>query len=103
MQSLILTSTQRPHNEFTSRREVAIPIRSDESLARAIITGTYDIPTDLDPITTLILREIEKLGMKIVNGENIKITIISEEFKKFWEERKQIHLVFHVWNTLWAL
>ena len=24
---------------------------SDESLARAIITGTYDIPTDLDPAT----------------------------------------------------
>jgi hypothetical protein len=42
---------------------------SDESLARSIITGTYDIPTDMDPATKLILEEIGKLGMKIVNGD----------------------------------
>ncbi len=42
---------------------------SDESLARLIITGMYDIPTDMDPATKLILEEIGKLGMKIVNGD----------------------------------
>ncbi len=42
----------------------------DESLAKTIITGTYDIPTNLDPATAMILREIGKLGMKIVNGDN---------------------------------
>jgi len=39
---------------------------SDEALAKAIITGTYKIPTDLDPVTAMILKEIGKLGMKIV-------------------------------------
>jgi hypothetical protein len=32
---------------------------SDKSLARSIILGTYDIPSDLDPATKLILEEIE--------------------------------------------
>jgi hypothetical protein len=59
---------------------------SDKSLARAIITGTYDIPTNLDPTTTLILQEIGKLGMKIVNGNNNKIIITPEEFKHFWKK-----------------
>ena len=43
---------------------------SNKSLAKAIITGTYDIPTDLEPATAMILKEIGKLGMKIVNGDN---------------------------------
>ncbi len=47
----------------------------DEALARSIITGMYDIPSDMDPATKLILEEIEKLGMKIVNGEGSKILI----------------------------
>ncbi len=37
---------------------------SDEALARSIITGTYNIPSDMDPVTKLILEEIEKLGIK---------------------------------------
>ncbi len=57
---------------------------SDESLAKAIITGTYDVPTDIDPATAMILKEIGKLGMKIVNGENNKIIITPEDFKQFW-------------------
>ncbi len=36
----------------------------DEELARSIITGTFDIPSDLDPATTLILKEIRKNGCK---------------------------------------
>ena len=48
---------------------------SDESLAKSIITGTYEIPTDLDPATRLILEEIGRLGMKIVNGEENEIVI----------------------------
>ncbi len=39
----------------------------DEALARSIITGTYDIPSDMDPATKLILEKIGKLGIKIVN------------------------------------
>jgi len=57
---------------------------SDESLARAIITGTYDIPTDLDPATKLILEEIGKLGVKIVNGDESEIIITPDDFQRFW-------------------
>ncbi len=59
---------------------------SDESLAKAIITGTYNIPTDLDPATAMILKEIGKLGMKIVNGKNNKIIFTPEDFKNFWKK-----------------
>ncbi len=37
---------------------------SDESLARSIIMDTYNIPSDMDPATKLILEEIGKLGVK---------------------------------------
>jgi len=46
---------------------------SVEALAKAIITGTYDIPTSLDPATAMILEEIGKLGIKIVNGDSNEI------------------------------
>ncbi len=55
----------------------------DETLARSIITGTYDIPSDMDPATKLILKEIGRLGMNIVNGEGSKIVITPEDFKRF--------------------
>ncbi len=41
----------------------------NKELARLIITGTYDIPTNLDPATTLILKEVGKMGLKIMNRE----------------------------------
>ena len=53
---------------------------SDESLAKSIITGTYEIPMDLDPATRLILEEIGRRGMKIVNGEENEIVITPEDF-----------------------
>ncbi len=59
---------------------------SDESLARAIITGTYDIPANLDPATVMILQEIGKLGMKIVQSKHYKIIITPEDFKHFWKK-----------------
>jgi uncharacterized protein YlzI (FlbEa/FlbD family) len=62
---------------------------SEEALARSIIAGTYDIPSDMDPATKLILEEIGKLGMKIVNGEGSKIIITPEDFKQFWKKVKE--------------
>jgi hypothetical protein len=53
-------------------------------LARSIITGTFDIPADLDPATTLILKEIGKTGLKIMNREGKEIIITPEEFTFFW-------------------
>jgi hypothetical protein len=58
----------------------------DEKLARSIITGTYDIPTNLDAATTLILKEIGKIGLKIMNREGKEIIITPEEFIQFWNK-----------------
>jgi hypothetical protein len=45
----------------------------DKSLAKAIIMGTYEIPSDMDPATTLILEEIGRLGVKLGTrkGQNL--------------------------------
>jgi hypothetical protein len=59
---------------------------SSESLARSIILGTYDIPFDMDPATKLILEEISKLVIKIVNGEGNEIIITPDDFKHFWRK-----------------
>jgi hypothetical protein len=58
----------------------------DELLARKIIMVTYDIPSDMDPATKLILEEIGKLGVKIMNGEGNEIIITPDEFKHFWSK-----------------
>ncbi len=57
---------------------------SNKSLAQAIITGTYEIPSDIDPATKLILEEIGKLGVKLVNKEGTKIIVTPEDFQRFW-------------------
>jgi hypothetical protein len=58
---------------------------SDESLTKAIITGMYNIPTNLDPTTAMILKEIGTLGMKIVNGNANEIIITPEDLRCFWK------------------
>ena len=55
----------------------------DEELTTSIITGTYDIPADLDPATALILTEIGQMGLKITNGEGNEIIITPAEFTLF--------------------
>jgi hypothetical protein len=55
----------------------------DKDLVRSIIEGTYNIPSDMDPATKIILEEIERPGMKIVNGKGSKIVITPEDFKRF--------------------
>ncbi len=62
---------------------------SDEEMAKSIITGTYDIPSDMDPATKLILKEIARLGIKILNDKDNKITITPEDFKQFWRRVKE--------------
>ncbi len=62
---------------------------SDKEMAKSIITGTYDIPSDMDPATKLILEEIGRLGIKILNGKGNEITITPEDFKKFWRRVKK--------------
>jgi hypothetical protein len=59
---------------------------SNESLAHSIIMGTHDIPADMDPAKKLILEEIGKLGVKLVNGEGNKIIITPEDLRRFWKK-----------------
>jgi hypothetical protein len=59
---------------------------SDEALAKAITTGTYEIPIELDPATAMILKEVGKLGIKIVNSDSNEIIIMPEAFKLFWKK-----------------
>ncbi len=40
----------------------------------------------MDPATAMILQEIGKLGMNIVNSNNNKIIITPEDFKRFWKK-----------------
>ncbi len=58
----------------------------DEALALSIITGLYYIPSDMDPATKLILEEIGKLRIKIVNGKGSEIAITHEDFERFWRK-----------------
>jgi hypothetical protein len=58
---------------------------SDKALVRAIITKTYDIPSDMDPATKLILEEIGNIGVKLINEERTEIVITPEDFTQFWK------------------
>ena len=53
---------------------------SIKALARAIITKMYNIPSDMDPATKLILEEIGNLGVKLINKEGTEILIMPEDF-----------------------
>ncbi len=65
---------------------------SDETLACSIIMGTYKIPAKMDPATKLILEEIGQLGVKLVNGEGKKITIMPEDFRCSWTKVNEFTL-----------
>jgi hypothetical protein len=58
---------------------------SNKALVRAIITKTYNIPSDMDPATKLILEEIGNLGVKLINKEGTAIVIMPEDFTHFWK------------------
>ncbi len=38
----------------------------------------------MDPATKLILEEIGKFGIKLINGEGTEIIITPEDFQQFW-------------------
>jgi hypothetical protein len=62
---------------------------ADEEIARQIISGTYEIPLNLDPATTLVPQEIGRMGVKMINGEGDEIVISQEDFKNFWKRVKE--------------
>ena len=61
----------------------------DEEVARQIITGTFEIPDDIEPATAMILEEIGRMGKKIVTEEGSEIDISPEEFKQFVKRIKE--------------
>ena len=69
---------------------------SDDKTARQIITGTYNIPEKMDTATKSILKEIDRMGEKIVNEEGSKIEITSEDFQCFWRRVKEF-----TYSSLW--
>ena len=56
----------------------------DKETARQIITSTHNIPEEMDTATKLIIEDIGRIRVKIVNGEGRKIEITPEDFKLFW-------------------
>ncbi len=56
----------------------------DKALAQSIITGTYEIHSDMDPSTKLILKEVGKLVVKLINKEGTEVIILPKDFKLFW-------------------
>ena len=58
----------------------------DESIAKAIVDGTCEIPPELDEATKYILREIREIGRVIRKGEGHEITFTTEGFQKFWRK-----------------
>jgi len=64
----------------------------DNETARQIITGTYNITEEMITATKFILKEIGRMGVKIVNEEGSKIEITSEDFQCFWRRVKEFTL-----------
>ena len=57
----------------------------DEEIAKTIVEGTYEVPTDLDEATTYILQEIGSTGMEIQNEEEEEIIITPDDLRRFWK------------------
>ena len=74
------------HNAPIMKHLLAGKLRylEDESIAKAIVDGTYEIPPELDEATTYILWEIGDMGRETRKGEGHEITFTTEEFQTFW-------------------
>jgi hypothetical protein len=86
MGRLIYGSLRTRYIANTSWGSQRLQYLSNKTLARSILMVTYNIPSVMDPATILILEEISKLGIKIVNGEGNEIIITPDNFKRFWQK-----------------
>ncbi len=68
----------------------------DEDLARSIITGTFDIPSDLDPATTLILKEIGRMGRQ-------RDYYHSSGIHPILEKGRRVYILIKLGSSLWSL
>ncbi len=55
------------------------------------------------PAMKLTLKEIWKLGIKIVNKEGNKVVITPEQFQSFWRRVNEFTFVINVGGTLQPL
>ena len=76
------------HNAPIMKHLLAGKLRylEDESIAKAIVDGTYEILPELDEATKYILREIGEMGRVIRKREGHEITFITEDFQMFWRK-----------------
>jgi hypothetical protein len=54
--------------------------------------GIYKIPSDMDLATKLILKEVGRLGVNLINKEGTEIIITLEDFKRFWKKVGEFNL-----------
>jgi hypothetical protein len=73
----------------------------DEELARSIITGTFDILADLDSATTLILKEIGKMGFKNNEQGRQRDYYHPRGIHPFLEKGRRVHILVKLRSTLW--
>lgn len=63
---------------------------SNAEVAFAIIEGTFQIPPDMDPATTLILREIGIMGKKVLEGNHFpQLTITGADYIKYHKRLRE--------------
>jgi hypothetical protein len=75
----------------------------DEELARSIISGTFNIPADLDLATTLILKEIGKMGLQNNEQGRQRDFYHSSGIHPFLEKGGRVHILFKLGSSLWPL
>jgi hypothetical protein len=68
-----------------------------------IITGTYDIPTNLDAATTLILKEIWENGPKDNERVRQRDYYHPGGIHSILEKGRRIHILVKFRGTLWPL
>jgi hypothetical protein len=72
---------------------------TNETLARLIIMGTYNIPSDIDPATKLILKNRET-GHKTSERRREQDCHLTQGVPEFLEKGEQIHIVINVRGAL---
>jgi hypothetical protein len=84
MRDLIYPCPQCSDHEVTPRRRVTVFVRPVTGVVHNY--GHIEFPSDLDPATRLVLEEISKLGVKILNSKGSEIVITPDNFKLFWQK-----------------
>ena len=62
---------------------------SDTAFARELLSGSVDIPSDVDATTALILEEIARVGMMMQTADGERLEITPEQFKRYWKQVRE--------------